>query len=82
MLNQEQKINSGVYVIAADKFNLKGLMDLCTKFLASNLSVESALDVLIKAELVNQPTLFDTASKFVRENLGKVNKTSAWEEIS
>ena len=68
-------------MIAADKFLVKGLLDFCTKFLESNLSVENALDILIKAELVNQKTLFDAASKFVRKNLGKVNKTSAWEEM-
>ena len=68
-------------MIAADKFNVKGLLDFCTKFLESNLSVENVLDVLIKAELVNQKTLFDAASNFVRKNLGKVNKTSAWEEM-
>ena len=68
-------------MIAADKFNVKGLLDFCTKFLESNLSVENALDILIKAELVNQKTLFDAASKFVCKNIGKVNKTSAWEEM-
>merc|ERR1712051_520127 len=77
-----QKVEDGKKVnvdllIAADKYLVKGLLDFCTKFLESNLSVENALDVLFKAELVNQKTLFHAASKFVRKNLGKVNKTSA-----
>ena len=79
---KNNKMINADLMIAADKFNVKGLLDFCTKFLESNLTVENALDVLIKAELVNQPTLFDAASKFVRKNLGKMNKTSAWEEMA
>lgn len=80
-VEDNKKINVDL-MIAADKFLVKGLFDFCTKFLESNLSVENALDVLIKAELVNQKTLVDAASKFVFKNLGKVKETSAWEEIS
>ena len=80
-VEDNKKINVDL-LIAADKFLVKGLLDFCTKFLESNLSVENALDVLIKAELVNQKALFEAASKFVRKNLGKVNKTTAWEEMS
>ena len=79
-VEDNQKVNVDL-LIAADKYLVKGLLDFCTKFLESNLSVENALDVLFKAELVNQKTLFHAASKFVRKNLGKVNKTSAWEEM-
>ena len=79
---KDNKMINADLMIAADKFLVKGLLDFSTKFLESNLSVENALDVLIKSELVNQPTLFDAASKFVRKNLGKMNKTSAWEEMS
>ena len=79
-VEDDKKVNVDL-LIAADKYLVKGLLDFCTKFLESNLSVENALDVLFKAELVNQKTLFHAASKFVRKNLGKVNKTSAWEEM-
>ena len=79
---EDDKMITVDLMIAADKFFIKGLLDFCTKYLESNLSVETALDVLIKAELVNQPTLFEAASKFFRKNLGKVNKTTAWEEMS
>ena len=43
---------------------------------------ECALDVLVKAELMGQKNLFYAASKFVCKNIGRVNKTSAWEELS
>ena len=79
---EDNKMINADLMIASDKFLVKGLLDFCTRFLESNLSVENALDVLIKAELVNQKTLVDAASKFVLKNLGKVKETSAWEEIS
>ena len=49
-VEDNKKINVDL-MMAADKFLIKGLLDLCTKFLESNLSVENALEVLIKAEL-------------------------------
>ena len=79
---EDDKMITVDLMIAADKLFIKGLLDFCTNYLESNLSVETALDVLIKAELVNQKALFEAASKFVRKNLGKVNKTTAWEEMS
>ena len=68
-------------MIAADKYNVKGLLDVCFNYLGSNLSEENALNVLVKAELIDQKKLFDAASKFVCNNIGRVNKTSAWEEM-
>ena len=79
---EDNKMINADLMMAADKFLIKGLLDFCTKFLESNLSVENALYVLIKAELVNQKTLVDAASKFIRKNFGEVKKTSAWEEMS
>ena len=66
---------------AADKYEVVGLMDMCAKYLESNLSLENALDVLVAAELTNQKALFDSAAKFVRENKGKMNKTGAYKEM-
>ena len=66
---------------AADKYEVVGLMDICAKYLESNLSLENALDVLVAAELTNRKGLFDSAAKFIRENKGKMNKTGAYKEI-
>ena len=78
---KDNKVINTDLMIAADKYNVKGLLDVCTNYLGSNLSEENALDVLVKAELIDQKKLFDAASKFVCNNIGRVNKTSAWEEI-
>ena len=66
---------------AADKYEVVGLLDICTQYLESNLSFENALDVLVAAELTNQKALFDSATKFVCKNPGKMNKTGAYKEM-
>ena len=63
---------------AADKYEV---VCTCTQYLESNLSFENALDVLVAAELTNQKALFDSATKFVCKNPGKMNKTGAYKEM-
>ena len=80
---EEGNVINADLMVVADKFNVKGLLNFYTKYLESNLLVEeNALDILVKAELVGQKNLFDAASKFVCKNMGRVNKTSDWEEMS
>ena len=66
---------------AADKYEVVGLVDICTEYLESNLDFENALDVLVAAELTNQKDLFEYAASFVRENPGKMNRTGAYKEM-
>ena len=61
-------------LIAADKYMVKSLLDLCVKYLKLNLSLENVLDVLVTAEFLNQKSLFDCASRFIRKNSGKLKK--------
>ena len=77
----ESKMLNTDLLMAADKFMVNGLLDLCVKYLKSNLSLENVLDVLVKAELTNQKALFDSASRFVRTNTGCLKKTSAYNEM-
>ena len=75
-----QMINTDL-LRAADKYNVLSLFDMCVEYLQSNLSLENALDVLVSAELINQKNLFDSASRFVRRNTGRLNKTGAYKEM-
>ena len=68
-------------LIAADKYNVCGLLDECSMYFEANLSLQNALDVLVAAELTNQKDLFEAASRFVGKNIGSLNKSSAYEEI-
>ena len=80
---EEGNVINADLMVAADKYNVKGLLNFCTKYLESNLLVEDhALDILVKAELVGQKNLFDAAAKYICKNMGRVNKSSDWVEMS
>ena len=68
-------------LIAADKYMVKSLLDLCVKYLKLNLSLENVLDVLVTAEFLNQKSLFDSASRFIRTNTGKLKKSGFYNEM-
>ena len=66
----------------SEKYNIKSLMDFCSKHLEENLSLENALDVLVSSHLLpNQKGLFDAATNFVCENRGYLVKTDSWKEL-
>ena len=58
---QDTKMINTDLLRAADKYETIGLIDMCAKYLESNLSLENALDVLVTAELTNQKGLFGRA---------------------
>ena len=68
-------------LMAADKYMVNGFLSMCVEYLKFNLSLENVLDVLVKAELTNQKSLFDSASRFIRKNSGKLNKSIAYNEM-
>ena len=68
-------------LIAADKYNIQGLLDECCKYFESKLSLKNALDILVLAETTNQKDLFDTASRFVCKNTGSLEKSSGYQEM-
>jgi hypothetical protein len=68
-------------LLAADKYNIQGLLDECCKYFESKLSLQNALDILVLAETTNQNNLFETASRFVGKNLGNLEKSNAYQEM-
>ena len=78
---QDTKMINTDLLRAADKYETIGLIDMCTKYLESNLSLDNALDILVSAELTNQKALFNSAAKFVRKNQGKMKQTGAYNEM-
>ena len=58
---QDTKMINTDLLRAADKYETIGLIDMCAKYLESNLSLENALDVLVTAELTNRKGLFGRA---------------------
>ena len=65
------------FLLLAEKYNVRGLIS----FLDENLSLESALDVLVSSHLTNQKRLFDAAAQFTIENKGLLVKTEKWKEL-
>ena len=53
---------------AADKYDLIGHLEVCTKHLESNLTLENGLDVLVSAELTNQKALFGRTHRIKKSN--------------
>ena len=51
---KDNKMINADLMIAADKYNVKELLDFCTKYLESNLSDENALDVLVKGQEISK----------------------------
>ena len=68
-------------LLAADKYNIQGLLDECCKHFESKLSLQNALDILVLAETTNQKKLFNSASRFVGKNLGSLDKSSSYQEM-
>ena len=58
---QDTKMINTDLLRAADKYETIDLIDMCAKYLESNLSLENALDVLVTAELTHQNGLFGRA---------------------
>ena len=79
-IQDELKINNEL-LIAAEKYNILGLIDVCAVYLEANLSLENGLDVMISAYLTNQKSLFAAASNFICENKGDLVKSDFWNEM-
>ena len=79
LINKEN-VDSDLLILA-EKYNIRGLMNYCVKYLEENLSLENALDVLVSSQLTNQKGLFDAATKFAIDNKGLLVKTESWKEL-
>ena len=77
-----EMINTGL-LLAADKYNMQGLLDECCKLFHLSLenALENALDILVLAETINQKNLFDTASRFIGQNLGSLEQSSEFKKM-
>ena len=76
----EKMINSDLLILA-DRYNVRPLKASCVEYLAQNLSLENAIDVLISAHLTNQETLFNVAKNFVWDNKKNPVIINSWKEV-
>ena len=70
-------------LLAADKYNIRDLVDICVYHLSANLTEENAVEIMTKSHMINQKKLFDAARKFVQncKNDGKSVNTEALDDV-
>jgi hypothetical protein len=68
-------------LIAADKYNITDLCNLCSRHLIKTINVDNAIDLLFVGYLVNNTELMESVTEFASENQGKVKKCQNWKEI-
>ena len=70
-------------LLAADKYNIPDLTNICVNHLKTNFSKANVVEIMKKSYMINQIDLFDSAQKFVQncKNNGKVVEMEAFNEM-
>ena len=79
-----EKINEEL-LIAAEKYEVLGLVWICLNHLKENLSVHNAVNILISSHLVDYKELFNRATQFIVKHIVKhkreIVENDAWKEM-
>merc|ERR550519_1487470 len=67
-------------LVAADRYDLRGLGYVCFEALMASLSVENALDLLVLADMHHCEDLKIAAKKLIIEKSGEVVEQEGWFE--
>lgn len=68
-------------IVAADKYSVKSLVDVCGYRLANNLSIDKAAEVLIIADLVKAQYLKEDCELFIMKNKKAIGVTEGYKEM-
>ncbi len=69
-------------MIAADKYCMLNLINICTKHLLSKMSLENAAEILLLANSLPSGLLLKSkCMNFIRTNLSSVSKTQSWQQL-
>eukprot|EP00093_Oithona_nana_P014577 14577.XXX_910259_910522_1 [CDS] Oithona nana genome sequencing. len=66
-------------LIAADKYDLKRLVNICLKHLGSIIDVKNVMEITFTAYLIDNEQLLKKASKFISNNIGAIKKPEQWD---
>jgi speckle-type POZ protein len=66
---------------AADKYDVRPLREICIQHMATNISVDNAVEVLALAERHSIGTVKSSALKFIKTNFVDVVKTDSWSSL-
>ena len=64
-----------------DKYNIKGLANLCERELSKNIELNNAINILEAADKVGADYLKSCAVSFVAANHRSLQKTSEWKKV-
>ncbi|XP_042902140.1 speckle-type POZ protein-like [Parasteatoda tepidariorum] len=67
-------------LIIADKYQVLSLIDTCSRFALSALSLENACEILYLSDLLNLKLLRDNAVDFVVKHFNEISKSCDWSE--
>jgi speckle-type POZ protein len=67
--------------IAAEKYFIESLKIKCREYLVEHLSMDTAIQTYIVAELYNDAMLRKQALKFINENIDRVTQNPDWNEF-
>lgn len=68
-------------IVAADKYSIKNLVDICSYRLSCNLSVDNVVDVLIIADFVRAESLKRKCITMILDNKTEVFETKSYEKL-
>ena len=68
-------------LIAADRYNVKRLVDICINHMESTIDAKNVMQIVFTAHLINNDQLLRKASHFIFTNPGKVKKSERWEQM-
>ena len=77
---KEEDLNVDLLMFA-HKYDVLGLVDLCSDYIGNNLKKDTILEVIKAAYFIEDSRLFKKAVAFLMTNLGKIEETPEWKEL-
>ena len=68
-------------LIAAHKYNVKRLIDVCLRHVMASITVETAIKTIYTADLMNNDELLKAAVEFMAQNRGSIKKCPLWDHF-
>ena len=68
-------------LMAADKYNIKRLVNICSSHLSKTITTENVMNITVAAYLLNNERLMKEASEFIFNHRGTIQKSEEWDDI-
>ena len=78
---KREDINASL-LMAANKYDLKRLVNLCVKHFEANINTENVMEIAVAAYLVENDQLLQKASKFIIDNVGALKEPEDWNQVT